>query len=170
MEAVGVADTAVDEVDEALLEAADGLRVGDDKAKTVDDGLGAQGGDEGGNLQQGDDGAVEKAQRRADDHNDQQHNKHIHLGDHLPKLAGVVALLDQDTGKAGGQTDLTAGGQVSALGDEAAGDTERDEEADGGVAHEVAEVFPGEKVVLGEADDDRDDDQHHDDRVGLDVI
>ena len=170
MEAVGIADTAVNEVDEALLEAADGLCVGDDKAKAVDDGLGAQGGDEGRNLQDRDDGAVEKAQRRADDHNDQQHNEHIHFGDHLPKLAGVVTFLDQDTGKAGGKTNLTAGGQVRALGDQTAGDTERNEEADGSVAHEVAEVFPGEEVIFGKADDDRDDDQHHNDRVRFDVV
>ena len=168
VEAVGVADAAGDELNVALLEAADGLRVGRHEAEAVDDGLGAQRGDEGRDLELRDDDAVEQAQAGADGDDDQQHEEHVHFRQ-LGQTAGIVGALDQDAGEAGGQTGLTAGGQVCALGDEAAGDAERDQEADRGVAHQVAEVFPGEEVVLRDADDDRHDDEHDDDRVGLDI-
>ena len=165
IEAFGVTDAAVNEIVVGLLEAADRLCVGEDQGNAVDDGLRAERCDEGRHVEEGNDQAVQQTEHRADCQHDQQHHTHVHLGHIREESAGVVGSLQQNARKARGKANLTTGGQVGALGDQAAGDAECNQEADCSVAGEVAEVSPGEEVILREADNDADNNQKNDDRV-----
>ena len=162
------ADTPVDELGVHLLEAADGLGVGDHQGNAVDDGLGAQGGDKGRNMQLGDDEAVDQAPYQANGDHDQEHQANVHFRHELPQPAVVVAALAQDARDHGGKAHLAAGGQIGALGNQAAADTQGNQETHGSVAHQVAQVAPGEEIVLQAAHDDGGDEQQENNGIAGD--
>ena len=155
---------------EAVGEAADGLSVGVDQVDAVDDGLNAQGRNEGGHVQVGDDQAGDGTDDSAHNQDNEQHCPHVHLGHPGEHPAGIIGTLDHDAGQGSGQSGLTAGGQVGALGDQTAGNTQSDEESNRGVAHQVIQVIQGEEVIDGAANHQAEDGQHNDNGIALDDL
>ena len=151
----------------ALLEAADGLVAGDDLADAVDQGLHTQGGDEGGNLQKGDDAAVHRAEAGHDGQGDQQGHEPGHVGHPVKHPGAVIQGLLHHGGKAGGQTHLAARRQVRALGDQAPGHAAGDDEPGGHVGDQVAHVVSAEEVLaVGPGDNGQQDDQENNGVIG----
>ena len=134
MEAADIAHATGNQLGVNLLEAADGLCIGQHQGDAVDNGLSAQGCNEGGHMELCNNQAVDQAYHKANGKDNQQHQEDVHFGNALPHPASVVAALTQNTGNTGCQTHLTTGGQVSALGNQAAGHAQCNQETDGGVA------------------------------------
>ena len=167
MESPDIADSSGNQPGVNLLEAADGLRVGDHQSDAVDNRLGAQRGDEGRHPQLGNDQAVDGANHKTDGDDNEQHQENIHFRNALPQTAGVVRPLAENAGKAGSQAHLAACGQVGALGDEAAGNAQGNQEPDSRVAQKVGQVRPGEEVVHDAAHNDCRDDEKEGNGVAL---
>ncbi len=133
------------------LEAAQGVVARHHGAEAVDNGLHAQGGDEGGHFQESDDAAVNGSEHGHDDDDQQQGREPRKVRHPGQSPGGVVHALEHHGGKAGGEAHLTAGGQVRALGNQASGDTAGDDEPGGHVDHQILEVSGLEEVIRNAA-------------------
>ena len=147
------------------LEAAQGVVACDDGTEAIDNGLHAQGCDEGGNLQESDDAAVDGAEHRHNGDDDHQCHK---PGDfrHPGQGPGVVIhALEHHGGEAGGEAHLTACRQVRTLGDQAPGNAAGDDEPGGHVDNQVFKVVRCEKVIRNDADHQGQNNNQDDNRV-----
>ena len=150
---------------EVTAQAADGVGAGVNQADAVNNLLHTQGGDEGLHLQVADHQAVHQAEDGADgddDGKDGEQGQLRHIG---VETAGVASLLGQNGGQAGGEASHTAGAQVVAGGDQAAGNAQRDDVADGDVLQGVDQVAGAEEFRLHDAH--RNDDDQHQDNDGV---
>ena len=104
----------------------------------------------GGDVQLGDNEPVDEAEKRAHRYHNNKGHQETDLRPvvHTARVGGV---LEQGAGQAGAQAHRASGGQVRALGDEAPGHAQGDEEPYGGIADETVEVSYREEVVNGEA-------------------
>src|SRR5699024_5649021 len=127
--------------------------------------LHAQSGDEGLHPQVGDDQAVAQADHGADGHDQDKDHDGGHGGQAGIELVGGVRVLRKDAGQAGGETGQTAGRQVVAGGDQAAGDAQGDDVADRNVLQQVDDVGQAEEVGVDDADNEGYEDHQHNDGV-----
>ena len=93
------------------------------------------------------------------------YNNRIHFRQELPQAAVIVSPLAHNTSDDRRKTNLAAGGQVRALGDQTAGNAQGDQETDRCIAEQVCEVAPGEEVLHRTAHHDCRDQQQEDDGV-----
>ena len=147
------------------LKAAQGVVARHHGAEAVDDGLHAQGGDEGGDLQKGDDTAVDGPEDAHDDHHQHQRQKPGDVRHPGQGPGGVIHALEHHGGKAGGEAHLTACRQVRTLGDQAPGHAAGDDEPGGHVDNQVFKVVRCEKVIRNDADHQGQNNNQDDNRV-----
>ena len=135
-----------------VLQAALGIVAGVNLANAVDDGLHAQGGYKGRNLQPGNDHTVDHTEEGRNGYSDQEtHNDRQirHIGE---EPCAISHLLEDCSSHAGAQPHQTAGGQVRALGDETAGNTGSDDKPGSDVDDQIFAVVQGPEIGLGETD------------------
>ena len=150
---------------EVGVQGADGGTAGVHKADTVDHLLHTQGSNEGLHLQVADHQAVAQTHDGADG-NDQNEHQRGGDGGHIGvELAGSAFGLRKNAGKAGGKTSQTASGQIVTGGDQAAGNAQRDDVADGHILEQVNHVGAGEEVGVNDANDQSDGQHHYDNGV-----
>ena len=149
----------------ALLVTAHGLVVRDDGAQAVNDGLHTQRSDERRNLQECDNAAVDGTEAGHDCHDDDEGHGPRNIGQPRQHAGRVVNALQQHGGEAGGQADLAAGGQVSALGNQASRNAAGDDETRGDVQQQVFAVCLGKEVLGRAADEEGQQNDQNNDRV-----
>ena len=100
------------------------------------------------------------------DGNDQNKHHRGGQGRHICiEFTGSTFGLCKDAGQTCCKTSQTACGQVVAGGDQAAGNAQRDDVADGHVLEQVDHVGAGEEVGVNDANDQRDGQHHHNNGV-----
>ena len=150
---------------EVGVQRADGGTAGVHQADTVDHLLHTQGSNEGLHLQVADHQTIAQADDGADS-NDQNEYQRGGDGGHVGvELAGSAFGLRKDAGQAGGKTGQTASRQVVTGGDQAAGNAQRNDVADGHVLEQVDHVGAGEEVGVNDANDQSDGQHHYDNGV-----